>query len=233
MELSALRPLKMRIAYITLMIVLVGYNARAENAEPFGLATVPAPQNVFSENWLELQNNWIIERGMLDQCRAERENCSSHPALQFLAMIDEARGQTGRAQLGHINRAINLAIRPKSDLANYGVREIWKAPLATLTNGVGDCTDYAIAKYYALGEIGVPAEDRRLVVVNIKTLGVQHAVVAVREGQHWLILDNRHMAIADAADLTQYVPLVEFEHRSVREFVNPSVVRVVRREQVS
>ena len=75
-------------------------------------------------------------------------------------MIDEALGQTGRARLGHINRAINLAKRPMNDIANYGVPEIWKAPLATLANGAGDCTDYAIAKYYALGWIGVPANDR-------------------------------------------------------------------------
>jgi predicted transglutaminase-like cysteine proteinase len=45
-------------------------------------------------------------------------------------------------------------------------------------------------------------------VVSDKSPGGQeHAVLAVREDQHWLILDNRRMAIVDAADATQYFPL--------------------------
>ena len=115
-----------------------------------------------------------------------------------------------------------------NDFANYGVPEIWKAPLATLANGAGDCTDYAIAKYYALGGIGVPANDRRLVMVRIKWLEVEHAVLAVREGQHWLILDNRRMAIVDAADAIEYIPLLEFDHRGVRQFVNPALAQAAR-----
>jgi predicted transglutaminase-like cysteine proteinase len=218
----------MRFVYIALMIVLFGLNAQAEDAEPFGRATIPAPQNLYGANWREILNDWTVERGTLDRCRAERESCPSRSVLQFQTMIDEARGQMGRARLGYINRAINLAIRPLHYLANYKGPAIWQTPLATLANGAGDCTDYAIAKYFALGEIGIPANDRRLVVVKVKLLGEKHAVVAVREDQHWLILDNRNMAIVDAADVTQYVPLLEFDHVSVREFLKPAVAKATR-----
>lgn len=47
-------------------------------------------------------------------------------------MIDQAQLQTGRARIGYINRAINLAIRPMGNFNNYVVSEKWKAPLATL-----------------------------------------------------------------------------------------------------
>jgi predicted transglutaminase-like cysteine proteinase len=65
-----------------------------------------------------------------------------------------------------INRAINLAIRPMSDLAQWGVEDRWTAPLATLASGLGDCEDYAIVKYVALSEAGIAAEDVKLVVVR-------------------------------------------------------------------
>jgi hypothetical protein len=45
--------------------------------------------------------------------------------------------------------------------------------------------------------------------------------VAIREDQHWLILDNRNMTIVDAADAAEYVPLLEFDHRGVRQFLEP------------
>ena len=186
------------------------------------------PQNAIAAHWRKLQKDWTVEREILDRCRAERDALSISAPLQFLTVIDEALGQTGRARLGHINRAINLAIRPMNDLANYGVPEIWTAPLATLANGAGDCTDYAIAKYYALGWIGVPANDRRLVVVSIKWLRMEHAVLAVREDQRWLILDNRRMAIVDMAETIEYVPLLEFDHRGMRQFVKPALAEDAR-----
>lgn len=213
----------MRFAYIAFVILLFNFDAKAESDEPFGIATVPAPQNPYAAEWRKVQDDWAVERKILDHCRAEREHCPSRAALEFLAMIDAARAQTGRTRLGYINRAINLAIRPMKDFNNYGIPEIWKAPLATLANGAGDCTDYAIAKYFALGEAGVPANERRLVVVRIKSRPEEHAVLAVREEQHWLILDNRGMGIVDAIDANQYVPLLEFDHRDMREFMKPSL----------
>ncbi len=217
----------MRFAYIPLIIALFVFSARAENDEPFGVVTVPAPENPYVADWRKVQDDWAVERGMLDRCRVERERCPSRVALQFLTIIDDARVQTGRAQLGYINRAINLAIRPMNDLANYGVAELWTAPLATLAKGVGDCTDYAIAKYYALGEVGIPANDRRMVVVVSAKSQEKHTVLAVREDQHWLILDNRSMTIVEA-DTTQYVPLFVFDHRDVRQFVKPAVAQKAR-----
>ena len=208
----------MRFAPIALVIVLFAFSAHAESDEPFGFTTFPAPEYRYAPNWRKVQDDWAVEGKILDRCRAERDRCPSRAALRFLTVIDAARVQTGRARLGYVNRAINLAIRPMNDLANYGVAEIWTAPLATLADGAGDCTDYAIAKYYALGEIGVPADDRRLAVVYVKSLRRNHVVLAVRNDEHWLILDNRSMTIVDATDVTEYVPLFEIGDRDVRRF---------------
>ena len=81
-------------------------------------------------------------------------------ARNFLAIVAAGRAQTGRGRIGVINRAINLAIRPMSDMAQWGVPDRWSAPLDTFTTGRGDCEDYAIAKYVALTEAGVAAGRR-------------------------------------------------------------------------
>jgi predicted transglutaminase-like cysteine proteinase len=44
-----------------------------------------------------------------------------------------------------------------SDLAQYGVTELWASPLTTFAAGAGDCEDYAIAKYVALRQAGMAA----------------------------------------------------------------------------
>ena len=90
-------------------------------------------------------------------------------ARRFLAIVDEGRTRSGRARIGVINREINLAIVPTSDFVQWGVDDRWSPPLETFTTGRGDCEDYAIAKYVALTEAGVPPEDVKLVVVRDKT----------------------------------------------------------------
>ena len=209
----------MRIALTALAIVFFGFGVLAENDEPFNLTTGPVLGHPYSIHWQKVQYDWAIERELLERCRANRNQCSSREALQFLTVIDDASALTNRTRLGHLNRAINLAIRPMSDIQNYGVPEIWTAPLATLANGAGDCTDYAIAKYFALGEIGISANDRRLVVVQSKSRREEHAVLAVREKHRWLILDDRRMTIVDAAEAKEYVPLLVLDYRGVRQFL--------------
>jgi predicted transglutaminase-like cysteine proteinase len=126
--------------------------------------------------------------------------------------------RTGRARIGIINRAINLAIRPMSDLAQWGVIDRWSAPLVTLTTGRGDCEDYAIAKYVALTEAGVAAEDVKLVIVRDLAVGGEHAVVAARLDGHWFILDNRWLMLVEDNQIRQMVPLFVLDQTGVRKF---------------
>ena len=123
-------------------------------AEPFGLHAVPVATAELLTKWTSVKAGIRAESEILAHCRENPEHCPS-AARTFLAIVAEGRAHTGRARIGVINRAINLAIRGKSDLAQWGVEDRWTAPLATLTSGSGDCEDYAIAKYVALTEAGV------------------------------------------------------------------------------
>jgi predicted transglutaminase-like cysteine proteinase len=152
-------------------------------------------------------------------CEENRASCQSQTALQFLAIVDSARTLQGRARLGEINRAINLKIKPMSDLALYGADDVWSPPLATLAIGAGDCEDYAIAKFVALQEAGVSADDLRIVILRDDIRKEDHAVVAARLDGNWLMLDNRHMLMVEDQQVRDYyLPEFLIDHDGVKRY---------------
>jgi predicted transglutaminase-like cysteine proteinase len=130
------------------------------------------------------------------------------------------RTRDKRARLGEINRAFNLAIKAENNLALYAEEDVWSPPLASLAIGAGDCEDYAIAKFVALGEAGVPAEDLRIVILRNSIRLEDHAVVAARLDGHWLLLDNLRMAMIEDMQLRNYRPLYVVDHRGVRQYID-------------
>ena len=150
--------------------------------------------------WRAVEEDIAAEAAVLMRCRADPESCHSPAAQTFIAIIDAARARDGRARIGELNRAVNLALRPVRDSIQYGVADAWKSPLATLASRQGDCEDYAIAKLVALRELGFADDDLRLMVVQERGAPALHAVAAVRLERRWLILDNRRFAMIDLAD---------------------------------
>jgi len=120
--------------------------------------------------------------------------------------------------LGEINRALNLAIRPVSDLKQYGEIDVWTSPLATLTRGGGDCEDYAIAKFVALRLAGIAPDDLRIVIMHDTIHGGDHAVAAARLDGHWLTLDNRRMAMVEDSDIRNYRPTFVIDRHGVMQY---------------
>ena len=151
-------------------------------------------------------------------CEGDRDRCASPAALQFLDIVNAAKGREGRARLGEINRAVNLAIRPVSDLAQYGQIDVWTSPLATLARGAGDCEDYAIAKFVALRRAGVGPDDLRIVIMHDPVRGEDHAVAAARLDGRWLTLDNRRMAMVEDVQLTSYRPVFLIDAEGVKSY---------------
>jgi hypothetical protein len=98
-----------------------GATDRADSSdEPFGLSTETVTKGAVLEKWLNVEREVDDERLVLRMCEGDRASCQSPAALQFLAIVDSGRALQGRARLGEINRAINLNLKPMSDLALYG-----------------------------------------------------------------------------------------------------------------
>ena len=197
-------------------------------AEPFGLAAVPVAFGNVLTKWSGVEADIRADNDILARCRGEIETCPA-PARDFLAIIDQGRKLTGRARIGVINRAVNMAIEPMSDMAQWGVPDRWSAPLETFTTHRGDCEDYAIAKYVALTQAGIPAADIKLVIIRNTEADEDHAVVAVHADGGWIMLDNRWLTLVEDNDMAKAIPLFVLDAGGVRQFM-PAAITGARRQ---
>src|SRR6266568_5536044 len=118
--------------------------ARSVSLEPFRTFQLEMTHGPLIEKWDAVLKDLETEDQLLARCEANRANCPSAAATFFLTIIDRARLREGRARIGEVNRSINLAIRPQPQV---GASDTWRTPLASLATGVGDCKNYAVAKY--------------------------------------------------------------------------------------
>jgi predicted transglutaminase-like cysteine proteinase len=199
--------------------------ASQQSQEPFGLVTFRAPDELFWAQWRKLFTELETEARVLSQCQVDMKQCASPAARKYLALIEGSRKLPSRAKIDRINRSINAAISYTTDLDQYGVLDLWSAPLVTLSTGRGDCEDYAIAKYIALHEAGILFDDLRILLVYDRIARGHHAVVGVRENGRWLMLDNRHEILMEQKDTWNFSPLYALDQQGVRLFAAPFLNR--------
>ncbi|MVT50754.1 hypothetical protein GPL17_09655 [Bradyrhizobium yuanmingense] len=190
-----------------------------KSAEPFGVFAFAISSGGLQQRWSALKDKLDNDMVQLALCDGDRDNCASPAALELLAIVDHARARDGRARLGEVNRAINLAIHA----ANDGTDDVWSSPLSTFARGTGDCEDYAIAKLAALRLAGIASEDLRIVVVRDIRAGEAHAIAAAKLDGQWLMLDNRRMAMVRDDATRSYQPLFVLHQSAVLKYVDEPV----------
>jgi predicted transglutaminase-like cysteine proteinase len=192
-------------------------------AEPFGLAAIPVDGGDVVTKWNGVEARIRADNAILARCRDDEQHCPK-AAQNFLAIVAQGRKLEGRTRIGVINRAVNLAIEPMSDMAQWGVPDRWSPPLETFTTGRGDCEDYAIAKYVALTAAGVAAADVKLVIVRNLAVSEDHAVAAVRIDGDWIVLDNRWLTMVEDVDMPKVIPLFVLDDQGVKRFTPPALI---------
>lgn len=90
-----------------------------------------------------------------------------------------------------VNEKIN-SLPYISDPKNYNKDDYWAAPQEMIAHGGGDCEDYAIAKYYALQQMGFDEKDLRILVVGVPKEHGAHAVLLINNS---LVLTNGYSEI--------------------------------------
>ena len=119
--------------------------------------------------------------GFVRFCEATPQECNSDHAQEsrFDASAERLK------ELADVNRAVNQAVAPATDLEVYGVNEYW-----TLPRTRGDCEDYALLKRHSLLDKGWPVSAVLMTVVRDEK-GEGHAVLTARTAQGDFILDKR------------------------------------------
>ena len=149
-----------------------------------------------------------IARTPLDQRWSRVGAASVHGrAARFAASL---RGHDERVRLDAINRFVNARIAFVDDSRQYGVADRWSAASDTLARGRGDCEDYAIAKLALLRRAGFAERDLYFVVLKDLARRADHAVLVVRSGGRFLVLDNGTDQLTDSADIRDYRPILTF-----------------------
>lgn len=116
--------------------------------------------------------------------------CLQHPdQCQGGGASSVKAGRSTLKQLDSVNRAINRAIRPKSD----GRADVW-----TVGSKSGDCEDYVLAKRQALIAKGFPASALRVAYVKTAA-GEGHALLVVRTNDGDYVLDNLNSSVRKLA----------------------------------
>lgn len=192
----------------------------ADQPEPFGRLTSEVVEGPLLVKWRSVQKAIDAEMSLVTLCRADPSQCPSPAAVEFLSIVERARQRAGLARAGEINRAINLDIRPASDLAQYQVPDFWSSPLATLAARAGDCEDYAIAKLVALREAGISPHDLRLVILRDLRSQDDHAVVTVRIDDRWRVLDSRRFLMLEDTQLDHLQPLFAIDDTGIKRYAD-------------
>lgn len=149
-----------------------------------------------------------IARTPLDQRWSRVGAASVHGrAARFAASL---RGHDERVRLDAINRFVNARVAFADDSRQYGVADRWSAASDTLARGRGDCEDYAIAKLALLRRAGFAERDLYFVVLKDLARRADHAVLVVRSGGRFLVLDNGTDRMIDSADIRDYRPVLTF-----------------------
>lgn len=144
----------------------------------------------------------------------------------WLSLIDNSAGGEEREQLERVNHFINRSVSFVSDQQAWGTDDYWATPAQTLSQGQGDCEDFAIAKYFSLVRIGVPSEKLRLTFVKALKQNQAHMVLAYypSASEQPLILDNLDPRIRPASERQDLLPVYSFNHHGVFLAKNPQRV---------
>jgi len=190
-------------AFAVAMMLLAGGHgvARAGSTGLFGSQEVFTSDLAPLTKWDAVMARIDAERDMTRPPCAADSSCVAGWWQSFIAKL---KSLPLEARVLRVNRVMNH-VRYVPSEANWRDPDHWETPLQFLTHG-GQCQDYAIAKFMALADSGVPDAALRFVVVRDALSSIFHAVtVAFVEGEPF-VLDNETPDVLPSRSVTRYVP---------------------------
>lgn len=122
-----------------------------------------------------------VPYGWVDFCNRYAADCDVQP----LEPVDVDLTPAAFKDIERIDRQVNAAVTPETDMDHWGVVDRWDYP----TDGKGDCEDYALLKRKLLMHAGYPRQ--ALLMTVVKDLeGEGHAILTVKTTRGDFVLDN-------------------------------------------
>jgi predicted transglutaminase-like cysteine proteinase len=132
--------------------------------------------------------------------------------------IETMRSLPDKDKLARANNFFNSRIRWVEDPQAWGETDYWATPLELMGRGMGDCEDFAIAKYLTLVLAGVDVDKLRITYVKERIMGsgdvkyTAHMVLAYYPSPTGepVILDNIVLDIRPASQRPDLTPVYGF-----------------------
>ena len=199
-------------------------SAQTARVAPSGDAGLPGNQAIFGSREFQSRSlrglpQWQRVLGKMKQirqgflrCAQDAAACRTDAQRSWREVVQQAAKLSREEQLKFVNGYFNR--QPyRLDTEVYGVNEYWATPDEFLRMS-GDCEDYAIAKFFALRQLGFAADTLRIVILWDEIRSIGHAVLAVYEPQGILILDNLSELIVGHERYRHYIPQYSMDESS-------------------
>lgn len=169
--------------------------------------------------WERVLSRLEQEGELFKLCDENIDYCSSPALAGWRDFMSEQQGLTRLQQVKAVNKFVNRWPYITDDQL-WGLSDYWATPMEFLEHS-GDCEDYSILKYISLRELGVPAEDLRILVVRDVVRDIAHAILGVRVDGKWMILDSLFTAVLGHDKMLQYTPYYAVNEESRWTYIPP------------
>lgn len=131
-------------------------------------------------------------------------------AWQQLLATQKQLGDAEKLQV--VNQFFNRQLRYAEDIDLWHEVDYWATPIQSLIKGAGDCEDYAIAKYFSLRRLGIPADKLRITYVKALRQNRAHMVLTYYSSPDAmpLVLDSLMDPIKPASQRPDLLPVYAF-----------------------
>lgn len=115
---------------------------------------------------------------------------------------------------------VNLIFNNFVYIEENNSEDIWKTPTQFVYDGGGDCEDFAIIKYHALKEIGIPASHMYILAFKSDIYKNGHAVLVIFKDSEFLVLDSLTDLILPLHSLGDISPEFAINEHAFYRYVN-------------
>ncbi|WP_248291011.1 transglutaminase-like cysteine peptidase [Pseudoalteromonas arctica] len=144
-------------------------------------------------------------------------------ARNWQTMLVQSQNKTEQQKILIVNDFFARNLRYRTDIQLWQQNDYWATPLETLGKGLGDCEDYAIAKYISLRVLGIEDDKLRLIYVKAQIGGPNskqaqaHMVLGyfVTPNAQPLILDSLITKVLPSAKRTDLTPVFSFNSQGL------------------
>ncbi|MBV7266505.1 transglutaminase-like cysteine peptidase [Erythrobacter ani] len=192
-----------------------GIRIAASNCTTFGNAAPPSISG--ASRWSENPNEFLAsKRVRIGKTNFDREwqrvgaqSMSGTFRRAFGGDVDQSR-----STIEQVNRWVNDEISYVEDRDLFGRADYWAGARLTMTLRKGDCEDIALTKMQLLAAAGFRREDMYLTIARDTVRNADHALLIVKLGERFVVLDNATDTVLDGAYSHDYSPVLSFNAKS-------------------